>query len=70
MDNTTRFVFPTRTVIGKAVGQDLVFLIISYKLTPDDPEEFEVRFALTIEQAESISNGLSAAIQEVNRQQD
>ena len=65
MDNTTRFVRLTRIEIGGAVGSELVLLSLFYKLSPDDPEEYQARFALTIEEAEGISSNLSAVIRDI-----
>ena len=65
MDNTVRLVRPTRSEIGRAKGTDFVVLGLFYKLSPEDPEEFQARFALTVQQATSIVEDLAAAIADV-----
>ena len=68
-DDTTRYVFPTRLEIGIAPRQGVVGLSFWYKLSPDEPEEFQQRYALSIEQATSIAQGLLASAQELSGRQ-
>ena len=68
-DDTTRYVFPTEMVIGIAPHQGLVGLSLRYKLSPDEPEEFQQRYALTIEQATTIAKRLLGAVQELSGRQ-
>ena len=64
-DDTTRYVFPSQMEIGIAPRQGVVTLSLRYKLSPDEPEEFQQRYALTIEQATTIANRLLEAAQEL-----
>ena len=68
-DYTTRHVFPTEMVIGIEPRQGLVSLSLRYKLCPDEPEEFQQRYALTIEQATTIAKRLLEAVQELSGRQ-
>ena len=45
-DNTRQFVFPIETGIGALLDQDLVRMVLVYKLDPAEPEVYEARFAL------------------------
>ena len=65
MDNTTRYVFPTKLGVGIAPRQGVVGLIVKYKLSASEPEEFEQRYALAIEQAKSIAQDLLEAVEEM-----
>ena len=68
-NTTTRYAFPTEMVIGIAPRQGLVSLTLRYKLSPDEPEEFQQHYALTIEQATTIANSLLEAVQELSGRQ-
>ena len=52
-ENTIPFVTPVR--IGSAISRDqgVVLLTIAYKVSPDDPEEFQLRLALEREHSEA-----------------
>ena len=65
MKNYERHVFPTRLEIGIAPRQGVVGLSFWYKLSPDEPEEFQQRYALTIEQATSIGQNLLDAVRKL-----
>ena len=68
-DDTTRYVFPTHMEVGIAPRQGVVGLILRYKLSPDEPEEFQQRYGLTIQQAEAIAKALLEAAQELSGRQ-
>ena len=68
-DDTTRYVFPTQIEIGLAPRQGVVSLSLRYKLSPDEPEGFQQRYALTIEQATYIAESLLEAAQELESRQ-
>ena len=65
MDNTTRFVFPTGLMVAVAREANLILLSLTYKLSPDEPEEFQQRYAMDIEQATSLGNHLLEAAQDL-----
>ena len=65
-DNARQYVFPIRTGIGAVPGRNLVILTIVYKLSPDEPEEFEARFALYPNLAESIISDLQQALRDLH----
>ena len=68
-DDTTRHVSPIEMKIGIAALEGLVSLSLRYKLSPDEPEEFQQRYALTIDQATTIAKGLLGAVQELSGRQ-
>ena len=68
-DDTTRYVFPTHMEVGIAPRQGVVGLILRYKLSASEPEEFQQHYGLTIEQAEAIANDLLWAVRELSRHQ-
>ena len=66
MDNaTTRHVFPIRLEVGVYRPSNLVLLHLTYKLCPDEPEEFQQHYALTIEQATAIADQLLDAVRDL-----
>ena len=65
-DDTTRHVFPTQVAVGLAPKWNCVFLHVTYKLSPDEPEEFQQRYALTKDQAVSIGQNLLSGAEELS----
>ena len=68
-DDTTRYVFLTHIEVGIAPRQGVVGLILRYKLSASEPEEFQQRYGLTIQQAETIANDLLLAVRELSGRQ-
>ena len=68
-DDTTRYVFPTQVEVGISRSQEVVGIIVKYKLSASEPEEFQQHYGLTIEQAETIANDLLWAVRELSRRQ-
>ena len=65
-DNTRQFVFPIETGIGALLDQDLVRMVLVYKLDPAEPEVYEARFALRPSLAKSIVSDLQAALRDLD----
>ena len=62
-ENTRLYVTPVKIGTGISRHRDLVLLTIVYKLSPDEPEEYELRLALEKPHSEAILAGLREAIQ-------
>lgn len=61
-DATLQHVFPVQSVVGVYHPDNLILLHLTYKLSPDEPEEFQQRYALTTEQATTIAQNLLDAV--------
>ena len=67
--NIRQFVFPIKTGVGAYPPLNLIRMTIIYKLAPDDPEEFEIRFALGPDVAQSLVADLQSAMQDLQNLQ-
>ena len=64
-DATTRHVFPIRSEVGVYRPSNLVLFHLTYKLSPDEPEEFQQHYALATEQAAAIARQLLDAVHDL-----
>lgn len=65
-DYTERYVTPIRVGVGHARRQGAVLLRIVYKLSPDQPEEYEQRYMMSPTQATAIAHDLLAMVQDLS----
>ena len=66
MDGATiRHVFPILSEVGVYRPSNLVLLHLTYKLSADEPEEFQQHYVLTIEQATAIADQLLDAVHDL-----
>lgn len=62
-----RFVRPIRIEIGGSLrNRDLVLLTIVFQLSPDDPEEFQLRIALDESQALYVSQTILEVLDQLD----
>ena len=66
-DATTQWAFPTNMEVGEYQGNGLVGLVFYYKLCASEPEEFQQRYVLTIEQTKAVASHLLAAADHIEK---
>ena len=65
-DNTIRHVFPIRIGVGVMRSEDLVSLIVEYKIDESEPEVFQQAYAFSTAQANDMARDLQGAVRHLS----